>query len=399
MTLVIDNRAALGDRPGVHALFAGVSFYRHLPGGGETPAVKDFGLSQLSSTALSAYKMFRWLEARQNRLPLPLATCRLLLSPSPGEAAAESRLGGLAEACIEENFTRNAIEWRDDAGNNRQNTTLFYFAGHGIEREQQDGVLLFEDFGNPVAGGALKKAASVNNLKFGMAPSEDFPEIARSQLFFVDACRALPSEVKDYMYLPTSDPFDAPRSVEDDRKTSIFFATIPGIEAYAFPNQQTLFSKALIKCLDGAAGDVYENPDTSLGYYVSVQTINKTLDAYFDELIGLEGAGQEFSLTGSRGDTIIHLLDGPPTVDIMLDLDPEDALPHAFVEVISGDPAVAVAPLPAPLPSRPFKCTVPLGVYTFKATINPPNGLYKDFAGRAKKYLPPFDKWKGVVKQ
>src|SRR2546422_10325560 len=99
MTLIFDNRANLQGKPGLHALIAGVSAYPHLPAGTGTPAPDSFGMQQLSSTALSAYKMYRWLEGWQNRLRIPLATCRLLLSPSQDEATVEPRLSGLAEAC------------------------------------------------------------------------------------------------------------------------------------------------------------------------------------------------------------------------------------------------------------------------------------------------------------
>ena len=76
MSLLIDNRAALGANPGVHAFIIGVSRYPFLTGG-TTPVPDPWGLDQLTSSASSAHKVFEWLKGA--RLTVPLATCRVLL--------------------------------------------------------------------------------------------------------------------------------------------------------------------------------------------------------------------------------------------------------------------------------------------------------------------------------
>lgn len=120
MALVFDNRHNLQGKPGLHALIAGVSRYRHLPGGGGPPAKEDWKLPQLTATALTAYKIYRWLIDRRDRLPKRLATVRLLLSPSDAEAQkiaegmaeirqapadAGAALQGVASQCTLDNFT------------------------------------------------------------------------------------------------------------------------------------------------------------------------------------------------------------------------------------------------------------------------------------------------------
>src|SRR4051794_1449431 len=97
MTLLFDQRDQLQGRPGLHALIAGASFYRHLPGGGGAPAEKTYGLKQLSSTALTAYRVYQWILQRKDQLPVPLATVRLLLSPSQAELDAEPGMKGLVD--------------------------------------------------------------------------------------------------------------------------------------------------------------------------------------------------------------------------------------------------------------------------------------------------------------
>jgi hypothetical protein len=79
MSLVYDNRAV---SPGVHALIVGVSSYRHLPGGGGVQAAETYGLTQLSAAASTATAVYEWLATQSANLRVPLASCRLLLSPS-----------------------------------------------------------------------------------------------------------------------------------------------------------------------------------------------------------------------------------------------------------------------------------------------------------------------------
>ena len=101
MALVYDNRHNLQGGAGIHALIAGVSHYTHLPDGGGPPAKKDWGLPQLTATALTGYKIYRWLIDHRDVLPKPLATVRLLLSPSAAEAskiaAGMSEIKGMLE--------------------------------------------------------------------------------------------------------------------------------------------------------------------------------------------------------------------------------------------------------------------------------------------------------------
>ena len=147
MSLLFDARAALTGQPGMHALVVGVSAYPHLAGGAD-PVADPWGMGQLTSTASSAHMIFEWLKAAQ--LSVPLATCRLLLSPSPGEAA----LSGVAEPATVDNLLREADAWRRDASTNRDNATLFYFAGHGIQRTKEDAVLCLQDFRRTPGPGA-----------------------------------------------------------------------------------------------------------------------------------------------------------------------------------------------------------------------------------------------------
>ena len=94
--LILDRRQELGDRPGLHALLIGVSDYPNLPPASDTPkpdaGLPDLGLRPLSGTARSADALAQWIVANPDRFDRPLATCRLLISPSAAELASDPGL-------------------------------------------------------------------------------------------------------------------------------------------------------------------------------------------------------------------------------------------------------------------------------------------------------------------
>src|SRR5262245_10801586 len=101
------------ERPGLHALVVGVSEYGYLLSGDdprEAPA-HHFGLRKLTSAARAAFRVYRWLVDRANHLAVPLASSRLLLSPS---AAEQPELSDWAPAANLSNFETAASAWRHE---------------------------------------------------------------------------------------------------------------------------------------------------------------------------------------------------------------------------------------------------------------------------------------------
>lgn len=388
MSVVFDDTAALAGRPGVHALVAGVSHYRHLQGGAGPPAPDGFGLRQLSSTALSASRIRDWLLERRARLPVPLATLRFLASPSAGEVGVDARLA-TATPCTRRNFTAACREWRAQAATHAQNQTIFYFAGHGLQRSRSDAVMLFEDFGDP-AEGPLTNAAELMNIFDGMAPPADTTRpMPQTQLYFVDACRVVPTSTLNFQALSVPDVLPVELVVRDDRQAPIFFATVSGDLAFALPNEQTLFCKALLASLNGAAGTPTQDDQGNVRWQVSAQSLNRALNTFFDALTAVPGSSQEFSLGGlPTGDPVVHFLDGPPAVELSLEIDPVDALPFARIDIVGAGGNALQAP-PQPLVPHPFVTTVPAGIYTIRVTIQPPDGRFRDLPGNAGAMLPP----------
>jgi hypothetical protein len=391
MTLVVDNRAELGQAPGLHVLIAGVSTYPHLPGGGGAPAPNAFGMQQLSSAALSAFRVYEWVVAHGANFPVPLATLHLLLAPSQAELDAEPKLAGSSSSCTLVDLQGSAKEWRTDAAVDPAGMTLFYFAGHGVQRSRGDSVLLLQDFGDGL-GETLSKAVNEQNLHNGMAPAPAHPNIARTQLYFFDACRLRPEEFNAYEQMQTGSVFDQPRAGADDRSAPTYFASVPGTVAYGRRAQQTLFSTALLDCLGGGAAELREVGGQER-WTVTHMTLAERLSEYVHELADAAGAEQDIRSGGFGPDRIIHFLDAAPTVRVELNIDPTPALGFAKVAIFddAGAPATQ-SPLPKPLEPHPYPTELPAGIYTIRADIEPANPEYVNVPGRARPLRPPREK-------
>src|ERR1700730_2918912 len=209
MSLIYDRRKELGSTPAAHALVVGVGHY-------------DLPDLELVTSVRSAEELAKWLMTHD--LAVSLGTCRVLLSPLSGISKLENSASRSA-ATVDE-FLLAASDWRKDACLNRDNIALFYFCGHGFQRSATEDLMLFADFGNSV-GPALRSAVSVNNLFQGMAPGTDAPEVARTQLYFIDISRTQVRNERYQLSRPTM-IFDEYGVGPDDRSGRLFFFTTPG---------------------------------------------------------------------------------------------------------------------------------------------------------------------------
>jgi hypothetical protein len=124
--------------PGFHALLIGVSHYPFLSGGDQVPVPQlqriSASLKQLSGPAKTAADLALWLMNRRHRLVVPLRTCRLLVSSDVSEP---EELQGLSPASL--TGIHDALwGWHDDLNQDPDGVGLFYFAGHGIQKDRTD---------------------------------------------------------------------------------------------------------------------------------------------------------------------------------------------------------------------------------------------------------------------
>jgi hypothetical protein len=300
----------------LHALVVGVSAYMHLPDGAGEAAPRDYGMKQLSACAASAASLAAWLHESADRLMVPLGSCRMLLSPSPGELQGASIHSAEALAATRENFRQEALRWREDCAGARDNIALFYFAGHGVQRTRSDAVLLMSDFAGG-GGNPLYNAVDVNNLFGGMAPTVERPEMARTQLWFIDACRGFPAAFDNFERLNASEVFEVMLSDRDDRCAPIYFGALPGSDAYSLSGTQTLFVKALFESLRDAGG---ERVGGQPRWFVTVGSLLRGMQAVIQELNDEQGSDQAIWDGGQtpRPNTRIVELDHVPDVRVVL---------------------------------------------------------------------------------
>ncbi len=105
------NPAWKSGTPGTFAVVVGASRYEHLAGGHGALATDNFGLTQLSASALSAYRFFEWLRGDYANAASPIAMCWLLLSPSDAERSVEPGIAENVAAPTLPNLQRAVGEW------------------------------------------------------------------------------------------------------------------------------------------------------------------------------------------------------------------------------------------------------------------------------------------------
>jgi hypothetical protein len=353
VALVIDNRATVAG-PGVHVLIVGVSDYLNLPDHDDPSLEPTWFLNKLTSPALSAFKTYKFI--RDSGLRLPLKTVRLLLSPSQVEFGVEPALGTAgstrANRAAFETFAR---EWREDAKNNPADMTIFYFAGHGIQRGPEEGVLLLDDF--LAAGPPLAKCFEIGDIKNGMAPSPTYPSIALTQFYFIDACLTRPETQKKFVNPQVPDVFGAELNVVDRREAPMMFSTVDGAIALGRRGKPSHFAEALTLALQRAAEDPQDDPASGTVWPITSLTIRTSLDSYYAKY----NLGTKVKMGGVVGQPVIRYLPGPPDVEISVQVQP-DSLGNPC-RVWLYDESGAAMPGYCPTDKTQFETTVKAGIY------------------------------------
>lgn len=375
--LVYDQRAELADKPGTHALVIGVSVYPYLPpepGNDNSPP--SFGMAQLSSGARSAYVLQNWLLNSAKRMAAPLKTLRVLLAPGPAEADEIRDLSGAT--CTFDEFVSAVYSWRDDASRHRGDVTLFYFCGNGFDLGPSDAVMALADFGVP-RGPVLRGTVSVNHLIQGLAPSDGCPEVARTQLFFIDAGRQRVS-FEQYARVTAPPVFDVRPPWSDDRRLAVCHASSPGQRAWAVLGGTSLFLVALMRCLQGAAAvPDQEKSRVSVGssqnptaWKVTINSLAATLPAILQEVAREAGApDQQVFVSSMSGDAVLVRLNRPPLVPVTVVITPEDAARRAKFDIHAADGSpVDIAEGGRTAGQRTL--FLPAGFYLVRVSFDPP---------------------------
>lgn len=353
-------------KPGTHALVIGVSRYRHLVDGvAPTPTAAEFELEQLTAAARSASEFAAWLLDDVNGYHKPAApprSLRVLLSPQPGELIAPTIAARAADvrAATLANVEEAVEEFVQAANTHRDNVAIVYIAGHGVQISSAGAIVLLEDFGaKPAPTPKLRAALDVAGLHRSMTSNTS----ARTQFWFVDACRQRPAIARKFDELGLPQTFDMPLGEVD--ASPLFLASITGKAAYARPNGRTLFYEALMWALDGGA---VESPEDGIeAWHVSVTSLTEKLRNRVSALAQAAGAVQSVGLAGLPLNAVFHELRATPQVDLRMELAPPEANLKARATLQLDDDVVLEAVANWPIEKR-----VLAGLYRLDVAADPP---------------------------
>lgn len=353
MTLVIDHGL---DGAQVHVLAIGVGAYRHLPGGAGPEARETLGLGQLSGPPRSVMDVLDFVTSRLDHPGAPLGTVEVLLSPSTTVvdlAGAEIEIGLPDLAGVKEAFA----DWYDRCDSHPGNVAVFYFCGHGVQKDSV--FLLLEDFGRSRLS-LLENSVDITSTFTGMAACR-----ARSQYFFVDACRSVPHQMLERLG-GSACVLKDPEVVSDDRQGGLLFGTSAGFLAHGLPNRTTRFTEALIRSLDGLGS----RPDGSrwvvrfMDLCQAVTTVMRVLDP--------DAPAQLPRADNAAGDKVMHVCPAPPLVPVLITCLPVRALQDAGTTAeLTSLSRVADAVRPDRSPEG-WQADVEADMYCLDVTAGPP---------------------------
>jgi hypothetical protein len=386
--LIFDERE---QGTGLHALLVGVSSYPYLQSG-EKEKAETYGLGQLKSPARTVADIAQWLIKRKDRLGTPLRSCRLLASPSLAEQRNVPWLADSTPATME-NMLKAAHAWRSDANSNNENATIFYFAGHGIQRTRGDSVLLLEDF----LGGftLLDRAVELSNIYNGMA-NPSFRDIAQTQIYVVDACRTNITKLRDFAAPSPVSVFDVEVGGMDNRAAPIFFASAAGHATYGSSTGggASVFGTDFLNCLSGAAGDCVFI-DSTRHWIVTIGSLARALSALTAQYNQAKGSGLRTLNVDKYTalDTVIHFLDQAPRVDCSIALEPYEAAEFTLIDFLNKAGAAA-HPFTTPVTPNPICFDVEAGGYFLSAKVpSEKKPAFRDVEREIVTISPPFFKY------
>jgi len=360
--------------PALYAVLIGVSNYPYASNG-KAAVAETHGIRQLAAPANTVKDIADWLIKNKDNLFLPLKSIHLLASPSSLEVIEDksNSLKQLVPATLK-NVQSTLIDWRKASSLSPENGTIFYFGGHGIQQSRGDSILLLEDFLGQDSENILENAVNVSNIYNGMANFESIPNLPKTQVYFIDACRAdLINLGKFEAYQPSS-VFKIEVGGTDDRTAPIFFASAAGHETYSIIGQKTFFGRDLLDCLDGAAGDKIALLNGKRGWYVTVGTLAEAMS----KLVNYHNANSPLGRACPRSLNIDKLnslsseqsiceLGKVPSVRCYLNFDPDEAAKCASVKFDSPNLNLAER-MDGPF-ENPFLCSKPAGIYAIDAVV------------------------------
>lgn len=340
------------DKPQTHILIIGVGGYTYLNEGiNAKPQTFDAAqlLGQLSSPPVSAeafYKVAMKLHDDDAWIK-PLGSVEVLVSLSP---TGEPVFGGQSpDAAGIANIKRAYRGWKKRCNAHSENVAIFFFCGHGLDKDEH--YLLAEDFGeepdNPWDG----------SFAFDATRRAFFSCKASTQLFFVDACRQVTSDMLK-TDLPMN-PIEPPGILARDCIYNLTQKAAAANEsAYGKKNEVSYYTKALIGAL---LGDAVSNDSGE--WCVDTGRISSQMNAFLQKVAPGEGYPQRCISTTSDITNIIRFKD-TPMVPLKVTCAPDAALAQAELSYLNLNTNLGETRAPQ---NVPWEVKIKAGIYRVQA--------------------------------
>jgi hypothetical protein len=335
--------------PRTHALIIGVGGYRYLLGGThESPQTMEHVglLKQLTSPPRSAVAFAEHLIKTREDWMAPLGSLDLLISPAPDDPVPLPD-GWQFSPANSGNIQQAYNDWKQRCDRNDDNMAVFYYCGHGLEKTELH--LLAEDFGaNPNNPWLGSFAFYATRLAFHKCR-------AKSQFFFIDACREITSGM--LQTVPTQIPLDTIDYAAGECENNLTILGAARNESALGPRQDvSYFTQALIQILTGKVAT--RNGD---GWVIESGEAAKHVTDVIGMINPNEGFKQRCSCQINKNTIFLRV--PKPKVGIVLECEPEAANPVVRLSCNAPNPEI----FNAQHMGAPWALQVEAGIYEANA--------------------------------
>jgi hypothetical protein len=378
MSLWVDRRDAIPVRaPATHALVIGVSAYENLPARHEGPDDDPLklGLVNLASPAIGAFRFACWLRDTFHHPAKPLATIDLLLSPSADEMDEDQRLAdtmSTVRRSTTEVVRKAILRWKRRCRGVPDGMAVLYASGHGASSEAS--FVLLEDFA--ADENVFDYAIDVDRVVAGMSG----PQMAQTQVYFIDACRVRPQAFNQYGDAGTGIGLLREWHGPDDRVAAIYRSALPYGPAFGDSGRGTVFSRALLDCL--ASLGAQDCTDEAGRWRITTHSLLEALNARVRRLAETYGVCQDVVPGGVFRPAMLHYFTEPPAFPLTIEVAPEEATEIAWASLWDQDHASRLLDR-AGFDANPMTWIVPGGLYTLDVDVDPPRPGFRCAPGLA----------------
>lgn len=346
--------------PGTHVLILGIGYYHHLPGGMGAPLKSEHSLEQLGSPPLSARALADWFMTEFDNPEKPLMSLGLVISePEPARytnsATGQTYMlpsGNAAEV------KASILAWASRASETPDNSTIFYFCGHGVSRGYAEALLLRDYGANAISpfDGAMDLAS------FKMAMQIMPPD---NQVFFIDACRTGTLNTADISHAGLGQrmlqPDNSLRIGRGLAAQSVHYATFEGTSAFGADDSVSLFTHGLLKALRTAG-----QPRAQGDWWVETFNLQKQIGKVTSRLAARGKATQQPEAHRCSSIYITRLPD-EPAIPVYVSCKPSEVMASAILTCRSDGNMVCQDIGPRPQGVLEWETALNVGRYDFEA--------------------------------